>query len=80
MQAGLILMNKEKRVDTLEDFMERVQSLPSLEPYEVRHAIMAQLAHDTQHHMHGITCNMQLMLPTVHCHSFPPDKHHPCST
>ena len=36
MQAGLILMNKEKRVDTLEDFMDRVKSLPSQEPYEVR--------------------------------------------
>lgn len=36
MQAGLILMNKEKRVDTLEDFMDRVKSLPSQEPYEVQ--------------------------------------------
>ena len=35
LQAGLILMNKEKRVDTLEDFMDRVKSLPSQEPYEV---------------------------------------------
>lgn len=28
-------MNKEKRVDTLEEFMDRVRSLPSQEPYEV---------------------------------------------
>lgn len=33
--AGLILMNKEKRVDTLDDFMDRVKSLPSQEPYEM---------------------------------------------